>query len=111
MTCSGTIGRMFYVSKRLDGWVATHDLIRIVPNKAEMVGYLYAWLTTPMAQTQILSHTHGGQIDHVTDEQVAAVQVPILPPNETENINAKVMRAIHSREKAIEALTKSWKAR
>lgn len=31
MSCSGTIGRLFYVSKRLDGWAATHDLIRIVP--------------------------------------------------------------------------------
>ena len=111
MTCSGTIGRVFYASKRLNGWVATHDLIRIVPDKTEMAGYLYAWLTTPMAQTQILSHTHGGQIDHVTDKQVADVLVPMLSQKQTENINAKVMRAILSREKAIEALTNAWQTR
>ena len=97
MTCSGTIGRVFHVSKRLDGWVATHDLIRIVPRKAEMTGYLYAWLTTPIAQSQILRHTHGGQIDHVTDEQVADVLVPILSPKQIESINTKVMRALLSR--------------
>ena len=111
MTCSGTIGRVFYVSKRLNGWVATHDLIRVMPEKAEMAGYLYAWLTTPMAQTQILRHTHGGQIDHVTDEQVSDILVPVLSQNQTENINAKVMRAILSREKAIQALTSAWQAR
>ena len=80
MTCSGTIGRVFYVPKRLDGWVATHDLIRIIPKGDSLAGYLYAWLSQPDAQTQILSHTHGGQIDHVTDKQVGTVLVPRLPP-------------------------------
>lgn len=38
LTCSGTIGRVFYVPSRLDGWAATHDLIRIVPAQPEMAG-------------------------------------------------------------------------
>ncbi len=108
MTCSGTIGRVFYVPKRLDGWVATHDLIRIVPNKAGMAGYLYAWLGTPVAQCQILSHTHGGQIDHVTDSQVAGVLVPLLSASQIKSINAAVMKALHARENAIETLTNAW---
>lgn len=108
LTCSGTIGRVFYVPKRLDGWVATHDLIRIVPNEAGMAGYLYAWLGTPVAQAQILSHTHGGQIDHVTDDQVASVLVPRLSSEQVKRINADVMKALRAREKAIEILTNAW---
>ena len=109
MSCSGTIGRVFYVSERLDGWAATHDLIRIVPDKTEMVGYLYAYLSTPAAQSQILSHTHGGQIDHVTDAQVASILVPIRPQAEILSISLRVMKALHSREKALEALTDAWR--
>ena len=108
MSCSGTVSRVFYVPEHLDGWVATHDLIRIVPNKPDMTGYLYAWLSTPIAQSQILSHTHGGQIDHVTDAQVGGVLVPLLSPSKIKNINAKVMKALRSRERAIEALNSAW---
>ncbi len=108
MTCSGTIGRIFYVPKRLDSWAATHDLIRIIPKESNMVGYLHTWLATPLAQAQILSHTHGGQIDHVTDKQVAGVLVPLLPREQMERINREVMKAFHDRETAIEALTSAW---
>ena len=108
MTCSGTIGRVFYVPKRLDGWAATHDLIRIVPNDPGMVGYLHAWLETPLAQIQIMTHTHGGQIDHVTDKQVAETLVPLLPEDQQKRINRDVMHALHAREEAIETLTKAW---
>ena len=108
MSCSGTISRVFYVPKRLDGWVATHDLIRIVPKQTDMAGYLYAWLSTSVAQSQILSHTHGGQIDHVTDAQVAGVLVPLLPPSKIKTINTRVMKALRSREQAIESLNSAW---
>ena len=108
MTCSGTIGRVFYVSERLDGWAATHDLIRIIPNEPEMTGYLYAYLSTPAAQSQILSHTHGGQIDHVTHAQVAGILVPVRPQYEIESISTKVMDALRAREDAIKTLTNAW---
>lgn len=109
LTCSGTIGRVFYVPNRLDGWVATHDLIRIIP-KTDISGYLYAWLSTPMAQAQIISHTHGGQIDHVTDKQVSNVLVPRIPSDQAKRINKEVNRALIAREKAIETLTNAWPA-
>ena len=108
MTCSGTIGRVFYVPKRLNGWVATHDLIRIIPNDPGMVGYLYAWLSSPIAQAQVLSHTHGGQIDHVTDDQVAGVLVPCVSSDRKKKINSTIMKALKAREKAIESITKAW---
>lgn len=105
MTCSGTIGRIFYVSKRFDGWVATHDLIRIVPKAGVPVGFLHAYLTSPAAQKQILGHTHGGQIDHVTHHQIGGILIPQFDKDEKLKIHTRTMRAIKLREKSIEELT------
>ena len=105
MTCSGTIGRVFYVPKRLNGWVATHDLIRIVPRKRGMAGYLYACLNTPETQSQILRYTHGGQIDHVTAAQISNVLVPVPSPKEITATNRAVMKALRVRENALKVLT------
>jgi len=108
MSCSGTIGRVFYVPRRLDGWAATHDLIRIVPRRVGIVGFLMSWLNSDIAQSQIMSHTHGGQIDHVTDVQVGKVLVPLLPPGITESINERTLKAINARDNAIESLLEVW---
>ena len=105
MTCSGTIGRIFHVPERLDGWAATHDLIRIKP-KDDMAGYLFAWCMTKTARAQILAHTHGGQIDHVTDEQVGEMLVPDL--REKKKLNKAVLRALKIREKGLADLEKLW---
>ena len=107
MTCSGTLGRIFHVPKRLDGWVATHDLIRIRPQPG-MVGYLFAWCMTKQAQTQVLSHTHGGQIDHVTQDHVASMLVPMLDSASIRDLDNSVLKAIRMREQSIERLESIW---
>lgn len=101
LTCSGTIGRLFYVTARMNDWVATHDLIRIVPRAGVPVGFLHAYLSSPVAQKQILGHTHGGQIDHVTHHQVGGVLVPELPPKQVKEIHKQMMNALRQRERAI----------
>lgn len=107
MTCSGTIGRIFHVPKRLDGWAATHDLIRIAPQPG-MVGYLFAWCMTDAARIQVLAHTHGGQIDHVTDEQVSTMLVPMLPGEAARKLDRSVLRALDAREKGLKRLENLW---
>jgi len=101
LTCSGTIGRLFYVTERLDNWVATHDLIRIIPHEGVPVGFLHAYLSSAVAQKQILGHTHGGQIDHVTHHQVGGVLVPELPKEQVKETHKQMMDALRQRERAI----------
>lgn len=108
MTCSGTVGRVFYVGRRLNGWAATHDIIRIVPKDPEMTGYLYAWLSADAARTHIGGRQHGGQITHVTDAHVSALPVPRLDSAEEARVGGRVMAALESRERAIESLTEAW---
>ena len=104
LSCSGTIGRIFYIPKRLDGWVATHDLIRVIPREEIPVGFLHSYLFSPLAQSQILGHTYGGQIDHVTDEQIGNILVPKLPTAKMNEIHEKTMRALRAREQAITSI-------
>lgn len=110
LTCSGTIGRVFHVPERLDGWVATHDLIRIKP-ESEVSGYLLAWCRTQAAQAQIAKPTHGGQIDHVTAEQIAEVLVPMLPEDKVRMINDQVIEALNDQELAIKKMATAWPER
>ncbi|MBK9125981.1 MAG: hypothetical protein IPM16_23030 [Chloroflexi bacterium] len=100
MTCSGTIGRVFEVPPALDGWIATHDIIRIVPNDDGLRGYIKAFLCSRFAQTQILKHTHGGQIDHITDVQLGTCLVPLFEDSEMRRISAVVDRAESLRQEA-----------
>lgn len=108
MTCSGTIGRTYYVPRRLDGWAATHDLVRIVPGSPELTGYLLAWCMTESAREQVHRHMHGGQITHVTAEQVGELQVPMLSPKRMKTISQRVMHALDQREAAIDTLINAW---
>lgn len=107
VSCSGTIGRVFYVPKRLDGWAATHDIIRIIPNKGVPVGFIHAYLTSEVAQRQILGHTHGGQIDHITDVQIGTTLVPELPEATVREIHDKTLAALKMREKALSQLAEA----
>ena len=104
LTCSGTIGRVFHVPPRMDGWVATHDLIRIIPKECGITGYLFACLGTSVVQKQILSYTHGGQIDHVTDAQIVSIVVPMLSAGDIEQIDLNVLSALNAQEEALNTL-------
>lgn len=101
ITCSGTIGRVFDVPKALDGWAGTHDLVRIIPHDPSMKGFLRAYLTSQFAQIQILGHTHGGQIDHVTDDQVASCLVPVLDVATIKAISEIAVKADKMRSDAL----------
>ncbi len=108
LTCSGSVSRVFYVGRRMDGWAATHDVVRIVPHDDGLTGYLYAWLTTPEAKGQIAGRQHGGVVQHVTAEQVADSLVPRLGTTAERRISQVVMKALLAREQAIETLTAAW---
>lgn len=101
ITCSGTIGRVFDVPMALDGWAGTHDLVRIIPHDPSMKGFLRAYLTSQFAQIQILGHTHGGQIDHVTDDQVASCLVPVLDAATIKAISDIAVKADRMRSDAL----------
>ena len=78
VTCSGTIGRVALVGRHWDGWTASQHIMRIVPLSPDIAGYLYVWLSSEWAKPLILRNSYGAVIDEISDEQLAAVPVPLL---------------------------------
>ena len=108
MTCSGTVGRVFYVPRRLSGWAATHDIMRIVPSDPNEIGFLYAWLSTPLVRAHLESRQYSTQVDHLTEEDVSSFPVPVLPADDIARISAETLAALREREHAIEKLAVTW---
>lgn len=102
MSCSGTIGRTCFVWENYEDHVATHDLIRIIPNLEEIdAGYLNAFLTSQYGREQVLRYRHGSVIDHVTPGQIQNVLVPRPHRKEQEAIGDMVRKAYELRAEAI----------
>ena len=108
VTRSGTLGRVFYITDRFDGWFASDDLIRVIPNRPETAGYLYAWLSNPLAQKQILRERYGGQIDHIDDIHLRTVLVPCLSDDTIRRINEKVTLGMENRDTALQSIGGAW---
>jgi type I restriction enzyme S subunit len=102
VTCSGTLGRTCFVWKNFENFVATHDLIRVIPNEEEIdPGYLYVFLSSQYGYEQILRYRHGSVIDHVTPEQIEKVIVPVPDHILQKEIGDKVRLAYEKRAEAI----------
>jgi type I restriction enzyme S subunit len=102
ITRSGTIGRTSFIMGNYEGWSATEDIVRAVPNKEEIdPGYLYAFLSSPYGKQQVLRFSHGSVIDHITPEQVKKVLIPLPSETEQKMIGDLVRTAYEKRTEAI----------
>ena len=110
VTRSGTLGRVFYVTKHFDGRFASDDLIRVIPKRPETAGYLYAWLSQPLARQQILREGYGGQIDHIDDTHLRTVPVPMLDEDTVLRIAEKVSSGMKRRDSALRNIEGAWDA-
>jgi type I restriction enzyme S subunit len=81
MTCSGTLAKVSLVWNNFENWVATHDLIRIVPASKIDSGYLFAFLHSQYGYQQAQRFKHGAVVDHLTPEQLEEILVPIPESN------------------------------
>ena len=102
ITRSGTIGRTCFIMGNYEGWTATEDIVRSVPNQAEVdPGYLYAFLSSPYGKQQVLRFRHGSVIDHITPEQVEKVLIPLPSETDQKTIGDLVRTAYEKRAEAI----------
>ena len=65
VTCSGTLGNVTYTNSTFEDKIATHDLIRIVPNDKNILkGVVYAFLAGKYGYYQITQSQFGGVVKH-----------------------------------------------
>ena len=101
ITSSGTIGKVTIVPEHWEGWTANQHVIRVVPAKMDIAGYIYAWLSSDYANPLITHFTYGAVVDEIDDNHVSRISVPLLQDNDLQRkINDKVLESNQKRADA-----------
>ena len=79
MTCSGTIGKVAYVSQTLDTLIFSHDLLRITGKEPYDAGFLYAYLKSATGSKILMTNSYGAVITHIEADHLDAVPIPDAP--------------------------------
>jgi hypothetical protein len=105
ITCSGTLGNVTYTNSTFEDHLATHDLIRVVPNDMNVnKGTLYAFLAGKYGYYQITQSQFGGVVKHINDEQASSIIIPILPEQLQNDVDILIQESAKLREDAVELL-------
>lgn len=105
ITCSGTIGNVTYTNATFENHIATHDLIRIVPNDEKILrGYLYAFLSSKYGYNQLTQSRFGGVVKHINAEHVNSITLPLFPESFQKEVNDLIQESARLREIASNAL-------
>lgn len=100
MTCSGTIGKLSYVSETLDNQIFSHDLLRINSNDPFDAGYLYAYLKSATGNKILLTNSYGAVITHIEPEHLATVPIPDAPAIIKKRINNLIVESYKLRDES-----------
>ena len=100
MTCSGTIGKVSYVSRTLANKIFSHDLLRIDCNNPNEAGYVYAFLKSKIGNKILLTNSYGAVITHIEPEHLATVPIPDAPDTLKKKINDLVVQSYDLRDES-----------
>ncbi len=105
VTCSGTLGNVTYTNKIFENHIATHDLIRIIPNDRKVnKGTLYAFLSGKYGYYQITQSQFGGVVKHINESHMRSIIVPNFPTTFQKEVDDLIQQAAKHREQAAKAL-------
>lgn len=77
ITRSGTIGRVAFITQRLDGAIVSDDLIRVRISDERLRLYVYQFLQTEKALNQMLRNEYGAVQQHLEPNHIANILIPI----------------------------------
>lgn len=103
ITRSGTIGRVAFVTKRLDGAIVSDDMIRVRIPDEYLRNYIYMFLQSASGMNQMLRNEYGSVQQHLEAKHISGILLPI--PDDVGKIKPivdQVEAAITARE-ALEA--------
>lgn len=104
MTCSGTIGKVSYVSNTLDNKIFSHDLLRIECYEKENTGYLYSYLKSAIGNKILLTNKYGAVITHIEPEHLPTVPIPDAPNDIKLRINNLIVHSYELRDESNELI-------
>lgn len=100
MTCSGSIGKVAYVSRTLDNKIFSHDLLRINCKNPIDTGYVYAYLKTSIGNKILLTNSYGAVITHIEPEHLATIPIPDAPEDIKKRINDLIVQSYELRDES-----------
>ena len=105
VTCSGTLGNVIYTNSTFEDKIATHDLIRIVPNDNHILrGVVYAFLAGKYGYYQITQSQFGGVVKHINDKDVRSILIPNFPDTFQKEVDDLIQESARLREEAADML-------
>ena len=104
MTCSGTIGKIAYVSRTLDDMIFSHDLLRIDCVNPEHAGYLYTYFKSQIGNKILLTNRYGAVITHIEPEHLATVPIPDAPDALKKRIHDLIVASYELRDESNDLL-------
>lgn len=107
MTCSGTIGKLSYVSRTLDNKIFSHDLLRINVKNPEDAGYVYSYLKSRIGNKILLTNSYGAVITHIEPEHLDTVPIPDAPVLIKKQINDLIVTSYELRDAANDLIDKA----
>lgn len=107
MTCSGTIGKVSFVSNTLDNKIFSHDLLRINCIRPEDAGYIYAYLKGAVGNKILLTNSYGAVITHIEPEHLSSVPIPNAPSAIKSRIHDLITRSYGLRDESNELIDKA----
>ncbi|MFH1934303.1 MAG: restriction endonuclease subunit S [Pseudomonadota bacterium] len=96
----GTIGWASLVTPIISGFYGSNNFAHIHPKEDLNNGYLLAFLLSPYGQYQLKREIFGGVIDHLVEDHIAQVKIPLPPESIQKKIGNLVMKAYTKRDKA-----------
>ncbi len=108
ISCSGTIGRMVYTRRTMDGTWSCQDMLKVVCDTDKVQsGYAYAFLASKFGVPIITSSTYGAIIPHIEPEHIANLPIPRFAKSLENEIHEKVDKASEFRSDSEELLDKA----
>lgn len=104
MTCSGTIGKVAYVSRTMDDMIFSHDLLRIDCINPEHAGYLYTYFKSQIGNKILLTNSYGAVITHIEPEHLATVPIPNAPDTLKKRIHDLIVASYELRDESNDLL-------
>lgn len=81
----GRIGEAGIVCPDRDGWLASNDVMRIVPRPGVSPGVVYLALSSPAVQQQIAALPYGSVVDHIYPADLEQIVVPTIDEHHGRN--------------------------
>ncbi|MDR5591324.1 methylation-associated defense system restriction endonuclease subunit S MAD5 [Christiangramia sp. SM2212] len=108
ITCSGTLGNTVFTNQEFEGRVATHDLIRVIPKKNNLLpGYIYSYLTSKYGNGLLTQSSYGGVVKHIEPHHIEKLPIPIFPTELQQEIDELINEVANLRDDSIKLFRES----